>query len=354
MGDTVYRSDALEEWEAYFDRLDRAGPYHEPAYLLILEEFMGASDRTAELFVYEDDDGFVYYPYFVRPLADLPFAEASDLDLDRYSDLVSSWYYGGPIASPGATASTVESFRDAFEAHCEDSNVVSEFVRYDPNLANHDTFGCMHAEFDRETVPVDLTQSREELWDGFEKRNRNAIRQGQDSPLSVEPTTDPDEYAAFHDIYADAMAARDASEHYRFPSSFFERLLSREDRATLLVARDGDTVVGGSLVVHDGHVGHDYIRVSNPDYWDQRVNNLLCYEAMMHVRELGHECHDFQGGRPGVFKFKKAFSPDRREFHVGKEVHLPSVYDRLLEDAAAAGVETEKSYFPAYRIERSN
>jgi len=350
----VYGSDALEEWEAYYARLDRAGPYHEPAYLRILEEYMGAGERTAELFVYEDD-GFVYYPYFRRSLSALPFAEASDLDLDRYADVVSSWYYGGPVASPDATESTVAAFREAFEAHCEDSNVVSEFVRYDPNLANQETFESMHAAYDRETVPVDLDQSREALWEGFEKRNRNAIRQGQDSPLVVDPAEDPSDVHAFYDIYSSAMAARDASEHYRFPVDFFERLLEAEDRATLLVAREetGD-VVGGSIVVHDGTIAHDYIRSSDPDYWDQRVNNLLCYEAMLHARDRGHEVFDFQGGRPGVFKFKKAFSPDRREFYVGTEIHLADVYEQLVADAAAAGIDTETDYFPQYRIERSN
>lgn len=354
MATQTYRLDEIDTWRDYYARLDRGGPYHEPAYIRLLEGYLGATENVAELFVYEDDDGFVYYPYFLRTLETVSFAEKTSVDTGSYRDAVASWYYGGPLASAGASSDTVEQARAAFGKHCRDAGIVSEFLRFDPNLANHETFSEVDPEFNRHTVPVDLTQSDDELWDGFEKRNRNAIRQGQQSSLEIEPSTDTEDYRAFYEIYSNAMEAQDASEHYRFPFEFFERLLNIEERSTLLVARDDATVVGGALVVHDGEVAHDYLRASNPDYWDQRVNNLLCYEALMHMRDRGHKLFDFQGGRPGVFKFKKAFSPDRREFYIGKEIHLPDVYDQLIEDAAAAGIDTEKDYFPTYRVDRSN
>lgn len=352
-GDT-YRTDQLDMWRSYFDRLESTGPYHAPDYLALLERYFGAGDETAELFVYGDDDAFVYYPYLLRDVSRVPFSVDSDLDPAEYTDVATSWYYGGPLCSPGADGDLITAFREAFHQHCRDAGIVAEFVRYDPNLGNHRTFDVMPAEFDRQTVTVDLTQSEAELWDGFEKRNRNAIRQGQDSILSVEPTSDRADYQRFHEIYSNAMEARDASNHYRFGLEFFVDLLADPDRATLLVARDGEDVVGGSMVVHDAQIAHDYIRASNPDYWDQRVNNLLCYEAMMHMRETDRRLFDFQGGRPGVFRFKKAFSPDRREFYIGKEIHLEPVYDQLIEAAAASGIDTDKDYFPAYRIQRSN
>jgi len=122
-----------------------------------------------------------------------------------------------------------------------------------------------------------------------------------------------------------------------------------------VVARHGNDVVGGTAVVHDDTIAHDYLRASNPDYWDLRVNNLLCYEMLMKMRQRGLDRFDFQGGRPGVFKFKKGFSTEGRgNFYIAKQTHMPDVYQRLTEAAATHGVDTDTGYFPAYREEQSN
>lgn len=353
MSRRIYTIEDREMWQEWYDRLD-AGPYHSPTYLETLAgEFEHDSER-AELFVYGDSDSFVYYPYIRRDLADLPFIGEALSDPEAYSDIVSSWYYGGPLLSDGASPLLADEFAEAFTEHCADSGIVSEFIRFDPNRQNHDRFDALKPTFNRETVYVDLTKGIDTLWDEFEKRNRNAIRQAQQTDLVVESTTDSDDFEAFYDIYTNAMEARDASDHYRFPFSFFETLLGT-DLATITVARYEGNVVGGAVVVHNDSIAHDYLRASNPDYWDLRVNNFLCYGVMMEMRDRGIDRFDFQGGRPGVFKFKKGFSTEGRgEFHIGKQIHCPEVYDSLTEAAANTGIDTTTGYFPAYREAKSN
>jgi len=352
---STFTTDDLEAWYDYFDRIDHAGAYHDPTYIRLMESFEQGGER-AELFLLDAGSEFVYYPYLVRSLNGLPFADESSVDLDEYGDVVSSWYYGGPLVSSGTedAEALAEAFATAFGDYCAEAGIVAEFVRFDPNLGNHETFACLGTTFERETVPVELDVSVETLWEGFERRNRNAIRQGQDSGIVVEPTRDPEAIKAFYCIYTDAMEAVDASSHYRFPLSFFTTLLDDEDLATFLVATYEEAVIGGHVVVHDDIVAHDYLRASDPEYWDMRVNNLLCYTSLMEMRDRELEVFDFQGGRPGVFRFKKGFSPDRREFHVGTRIHLPEVYDRLTEDAERTGFDTSEGYFPAYRVTKSN
>ncbi|GAB3411974.1 hypothetical protein GCM10027435_04250 [Haloparvum alkalitolerans] len=350
----IFTENRLNEWQELYDSLEHAGSYHDPRYMSLLAGGFEQESEFAEAFVYTTDDAFVYYPYIRRTLSELPF-EVDDIDGVEYSDIVSSWYYGGPVASVGADEDTVDAFLEEFSDYCRRENIVSEFVRFDPNLENHETFEALDPSFNRETVRVDLTQSLDDIWDDFEKRNRNAIRQAQETDIVVEPTTDPDDYAAFHDIYTDAMKAQDAAKHYRFPLSFFEALLAEDDLATLSVARYEGEVIGGSFVVHDDDIAHDYLRASDPDYWDLRVNNLICYESLMEMRRTGRELFDFQGGRPGVFKFKRGFSESGRgEFHIAKQVHIDDVYDTLVDAASDSGVDTESGYFPAYRVEQSN
>jgi lipid II:glycine glycyltransferase (peptidoglycan interpeptide bridge formation enzyme) len=280
----------------------------------------------------------------------------STVGLGEFCDIVSSWYYGGPLLSSktSETENLTKAFATAFHEYCTEAGIVAEFIRFDPNLRNHDTFACLEPTFERETVPLKLDVSIDALWEGFERRNRNAIRQGRDSGIVVETTHNSKAIKAFFDIYTDAMEALNASSHYRFPLSFFYKLLDDRNLTTFLLATYEDTVIGGHVVVHDDTVAHDYLRASDPDYWDMRVNNLLCYTSLLQMRDRGLEIFDFQGGRPGVFRFKKGFSPDRREFHVGKRIHLPEVYDQLIEEAERAGIDTSGEYFPNYRIPQSN
>jgi hypothetical protein len=319
-----------------------------------MEAFEQGGER-AELFVLDAGSEFVYYPYLLRSLDGLSFGEDSTVDLDEFCDVVSSWYYGGPLLSneSGEASDLTEAFATAFSEYCVETGIVAEFVRFDPNLANHETFACLGPTFERETVPVDLTQTADEIWEGLEGRNQRAINQALDTDLQVAPSQDPIDIAAFHDIYTNAMEARDASAHYRFDLSFFERILETE-LFSLVIARYHGEVVGGFVIAQNDRIAHHYLSASDPDYWDMRVNNLLCYTSLMEMRDRGLEIFDFQGGRPGVFRFKKGFSPDRLEFHVGKRIHLPEVYGQLTKEADRAGIDTSGGYFPAYRVATSN
>jgi len=350
----VFTTEDHSSWSECYDRLDSPSPYHAPEYLTRLAGNFEHESEQAKAFVVEDGDELVYYPFLERSLRSLPFAETTDLPLDEYSDIVSSWYYGGPIASTGANSALKDEFLDAFEAFCRETGIVAEFIRFDPNVENHAQFKDLEPTHNRQTIPVDLNQSPEDIWDGYEGRNQRAIKQALDTDIVIEPSHEPADWAAFHEIYTNAMEARDAAEHYRFPLMFFESLLEQPALATILIARYHDDVIGGFIVLHDDRIGHHYLSASNPDYWDKRVNNLLYHEVVMHMQKTGREVFDFQGGRPGVFKFKKGFSPDRGAFYIGKRTHLPEVYEQLVVDASSHGIDTASGYFPAYRVEQSN
>ena len=356
-GWAVYSAEEIDSWAKYFDRLDDAGAYHAPAYLRTLAGNFEPPEE-AELFVLDPDylNGFVYYPYLTRPLAALPFAEETNAELKSYRDIVSSWYYGGPIASvPEAATDLAGRFVEQFGETCAQRGIVTEFVRFDPNLKNHACFPGIEPTFNRETVPVDLTGGADAIWDGYEDRNRRAINQARETTLEVEATRDRSDVDAFHSIYTDAMDAKDAHAHYRFDAAYFHELVEDyPELASLLVVRYEDEVVGGFIAVHDDRTAHHFLSASIPDYWDMRVNNLLYHEVVMHFHDRGFTMFDFQGGRPGVFKFKKGFSPRRREFFVAKRTHMPAVYEQIVEAANRAGIDTDTDYFPAYRVEQSN
>jgi len=344
----------LSEWYEYYDQLPEKGPYHNPTYLSLLEGHFEFPTEAVRLFVLVDDDEFVYYPYFCRPLSETAF-DPPDLDVEGLFDIVSSWYYGGPLLSNPERTDLAEGFIDEFSAYCREEGIVAEFVRFDPNIRNDQDFPALNPESNRQTVHVDLIQSLDAIWDDFSSSNRTHIRNARDAGFNVIKANDHDHVAAFHDIYSDAMEAKGASEHYRFSLEFFvEMVLDNPEIATLLISRYEDDIVGGSYLVHDGPTVNEYLRASDPDLWDLGLNNHLCYCAIEHMHERQFSRFDFQGGRPGVFQFKKAFSSDRGEFYTAQRIHDQASYDRLVESAADHGINTDTDYFPAYRKGRSN
>lgn len=350
---TVLSAGETEEWLNYYREVGEPGPYHHPDYLELLTGNFEHETERAELFVFQDGSGTVYYPYIRRPVDTVPFADSLEDGLRGYDDVVSSWYYGGPVASEEANKTTIEGFTQAFSEYCVESGIVAEFVRFDPNIENHEDFPALNPQHNRQTVPVDLTGTEKDIWAGYEDRNKRAIRQAQESDIEVDRGYTADDLEAFHGIYSNAMEARDAAEHYRFSLAFFERILD-SPLFDLIIAHCDDTVVGGFIIAHDECNSYHYLSASNPDYWDDRVNNLMYHEVVMYMHDTGRDLFDFQGGRPGVFKFKKGFSPNRGEFYIGKQIHMEEVYADLVTAAKSAGVDIDSGYFPAYRREQSN
>jgi len=162
-------ADDTDKWWKNYERVGKPGPYHRPDYLQLLAGNFEHDNEHAEVFILEDGDDIIYYPYIRRSLGSVPFAHSSKIDLTKYDDIVSSWYYGGPFSSKNDNR-LCGAFAQQFDNFCKSENIVAEFVRFDPNERNYERFDCLEPKSNRETVPVDLTKNKETLWDEFEKR----------------------------------------------------------------------------------------------------------------------------------------------------------------------------------------
>jgi hypothetical protein len=349
----ILTTNELSTWKQYFEQLPETGAYHSPLYLDILEGNFEYPDEESRLFILEDGTDFVYYPYFRRPLATTAH-ETGEYDCSGLYDIVSSWYYGGPLLSDRDRSDLATEFASAFSNHCLRTGIVAEFIRFDPNIRNDERFSGLDPEFNRETVPVDLKKSLDAIWDDFSSSNRTHIRTARDAGFTVSQATTRSEVAGFYDIYSNAMEAKNASDHYWFSLDFFIDLILETPRiATLLLSVYEEDIVGGSLLVHHDSTVNEAFRASDPDLWDQGLNNHLCHGAIKHMYERDFARLDFQGGRPGVFQFKKAFSSDRGKFHIARRIHDKETYDELVAAAAEADIDTDADYFPAYRQAQS-
>lgn len=343
-------STELEEWEEWYARLESGGVYHSPKYVRTLQAHLEAE---AELLVYREGEKLVYYPYFRRKIEGPRSSDTATAGTGGYSDIVSSWYYGGPLVSgldPTRDRKFVRRFAQCFSQYCLDERIVSEFVRFDPQLRNDVAVGdVMAVRYDRPTVHVDLTQSDREMWAGFEGRNRTSIRKAVACGIRV-VEAGADGIGEFARVYQREMQRKGAQGHYLFDERTFELFAEQlKERFLLFLAYHEERPIGGGVVMRGSGVAHDFLRATLPQFWSMQPNNLLLFEEIQSCKRRGDRVFDLQGGRPGVFEFKRAFSSARGAFHVAKIVHLPKVYRMLTGLAEDAGADTSGGFFPSYR-----
>lgn len=337
----------LPTWRHFFDQLPRKCIYHAPDYIRFLEQHRG---DTAELFVFGDERQYVYYPYFKKPLSSLALGKRSAVDLAGYYDVSSSWYYGGPIVKCATDHKLLaQNFIAAFSTYARQSKFVTEFVRFDPNIANHLPFQDHYAiEENRETVYIDLTRDTGEIWSGFTTANRRNIRRAEHEGVHCEPTSAVDDWRTFAMIYAEEMLRKEGPQHLRFSHDFFLDLRQTLGHTCqLIAARYEGELAGGFIVLHDDSYAFHFLSASRPEFWGKRVNNRLFYGAIMWARHRGLRILDFMGGREGVFRFKAGFSPLRGIFRVAKKVHIKELYDEISRITGPKG----SHWFPPYRHE---
>lgn len=353
-------SKSIDEWNHYYNLLKYKGLYHSPAYIKTLES---RYDASAEVFIFEADfNNLIYYPYFKRSLAELPFALNYESFTRDYYDIHSSWYYGGPIGrveNQGDKDEFVTAFVKAFSEHCRESNIVSEFIRFDPIIKNHIPFEkVMPLTRNRESVYVDLNQSEESIWMNMAGRARTAIRKAERLGVNVRVSDSEQDVEKFCKIYTSEMERKNAPTHYHFGRDFIQELFDAlGNKIILMCAEVEDVFFSGGLFVYEiGEAAHYYLMATDYDYLEYQANNLILHKAMLYFKRNGVKTFDLQGGREGVFNFKKSFSKTRANFYTCGIVHNHSVYDKLTHTNAEFTGESgdRRDFFPAYRIKDTN
>ncbi|MCP4987320.1 MAG: GNAT family N-acetyltransferase [Colwellia sp.] len=340
------------EWKQYYNLLEQKGVYHSPEYIRFLEKYYR---DEAELFIFEFGNDFVYYPYFKKSLDKLSFIDKCDIDLSKYHDIVSSWYYGGPLFKAKDSHALFRKFHETFQDYIKQNGVVTEFIRFDANLENYIFYTT--PQFNRETIFVNLLESTDAIWLDFTSSNCRAIRKAERAgfKLFVVDNSDATKWKQFYEIYSSEMHRKKAPEHLNFSLPFFQYLYKdMSNNVVLMLAKKDNEVCGGFIIVFDENAAFHFLSATLPKFWQDRVNNLLFYKAILWGKEHGCRIFDFSGGREGVSRFKSNFSSTRREFFTYKKIHNHEIYDKLSWYHSKYNISCdiqENNYFPTYRLQ---
>ena len=344
-----------ERWNSLVNNIPQKDIYFTPEYASIFEKTFG---DEARLFFYGNRRNYILYPFFQRKISALPFYNDDTI----LYDIVSPWYYGGPlafIATAEAEGKLMAGFFSELHDYCRQSNIVTEFTRLHPFIRN-DLLVEKFATVDKrwEIVYVDLTQDEKTIWDNFKKENRKAIRKAKQSGVEVFLSQSKADMEIFYTLYTADMERKHAGEFYFFPREFFDNMLELlGNKVQLFLARYDAQTIAASLLVGMDDFAHDYLRTSVPEFLNMRPNNLLVYTKILWAKENNYKLFSLQGGQSrsdGIFRFKSTFSETTADFYTYSKVHNEEIYTMLCQardeyDRITGKEPVISDYFPKYR-----
>jgi len=337
----------LDLWHAWPARDVNAHPGYVALFARPADRVLCASARLAE--------GGILYPFVLRPLAAEPWASP---DAPEW-DMTGPYGYAGPFAW-GADELDAEAFWTAFDRWASDTHVVCSFDRLSPFAEQRlPRFpGDIHPRGTIIVRRLDLTE--EELRASYENKVRRNVRRATEAGLRVEVDPEASRRAEFQAVYASTMDRRNASDAYRFPAAFFDRLFHDLAAQVLLVhaVKDG-RVVSSDLCLLSARVVYAFLGGTEPDGLRCGANDLVKHETFRWCLQRGMSAYVLGGSHregDGLRRYKLSFAPDgERPFHVGVRTFDDDRLERLAARrrawSASRGTEPPSGshFFPPYR-----
>ena len=313
------------KWNEMISRLpiEKQDIYYSAEYYRSFERITGMS---AEMFCFMQGSDLGIYPYLKTEIR-------RDYLTHPYYDIETVYGYGGPLAV-SSDQRFCRVFEERFEEYCRDNDIVAEFIRFHPILANEHIFSNLDVIHNRVTVMVDLTLSEDDIWTKeLTSGNRNVIRKCIKNGLTV---IESDDYDTFYEIYKETMDKVGAESFYYLDREFFEEM-KKDDHYHLLVCVSNEEIIAAAVFMGYGDYFHYHFAGSRKESLSLSPNNILLWEAIKFAKEHGYKKMHLGGGltdseEDSLFRFKARYSRIYRDFYIGKRVHNEVVYRKLISD----------------------
>jgi hypothetical protein len=320
-------------------------------YARIMEQQTGFAAR---LFVVESESSAIAYPFLLRPIDGLPFAQP---DFAGRWDTVTPEYTGRlyigpePCQEPGGMGCV-----DRFAGYCRENGIIAEFAHLNPWRDVSEALDPAGVVANREIVYVDLTLGETGIWtQSLTSDARRQTKQALQAGIRVRRAKSLDDVAEFHRLHANTMERRQALERYRLPLEYFAAIFeTMPANAFFVLAEYQGRVVAGGLYFHGGPDVYWHLSAADMEFSRVRPVNGYLWETILWAAGEGKQRMLLGAGyKPGdgIFRFKAGFSPARARFCTYRRVHDERGYAALTDAwSAHHGVASSPGdFFPAYR-----
>ena len=349
MSFTTFDIHQRDRWLEYLDKIDYKDIYFTPEYCHLYEK---NREGQAQLIVYVEGNNFIYYPFLLREINNIPNIREIEKKYGKTYDMITPYGYGGPITNvkdPQIKNAIYYNFNKQLNDYCKKNNIITEFIRYHPIIRNDMDNKDFDSEYVRNTIYVDLTRDRKEIWAKYDTKNRNRIRKSIQYGLKVVQSSIYD-LDNFTYLYYKTMEKKKAYEYYYFAPAFFENMVELlGERIELFEVLYEDKVILSCFFMCYGKNIHYHLLGSEETYLKYSPNNLLINYVVDWAKTKGFTTLHLGGGYCGedsLYKFKKHFNKDGDiPFHIGKKIHNPQIYQEIIKDFIAI----DNGFFPLYR-----
>ena len=326
------------EWHAVLDATPHDF-YHLPGYVALC----ATQERGQACAVYvTDGDRALLLPLILREVDGAAI------------DATSPYGYPGPLIT-GDGESFVRLALATARQVLLGAGVVTAFIRLHPllntQLPRH--FGLIVEHGD--TVSIDLSRSKEELWSQLRQNHRRDIARAARLGFAARMDETWENLETFKKLYRATMDRRGATAFYSFDDAYFASL--REalgDRLHLCVVEGNGVVAAAGLFVVTGGIVEYHLSGSDEELLHLQPLKIMLSYVTTWAKERGCEVLHLGGGvgarDDSLLHFKLGFSPLRNPFSTLRMVLDLSTYHRLVR---ARGPDLDpndrSSFFPLYR-----
>ena len=328
---TEILADNFAKWDYLYSLLpdEIKSPFFTSQYY---ESYLEIEKGAIECFCcYLDENNFLFYPYLRRDINSLGY----DLPTKFY-DITGAYGYNGPIGKV-SEPDFVKYFNVSLKNYLQQSNVVTEFIRYCPIIDNR-IFHTYTNQIDvLDNVYIDLSKGIEEIWNNsFEYRVRKTIKKAYEYPLSTQIINgyeiNNESLIKMYNIYIDTMQKNLADDYYFFDINFFSRLVEKLEKNILLIITYFDMLpISTELILIGPKIAYGFLGGTLKEYYQYKANTYQRWELIKYLFNKGIEKYSLGGSisrNDNIYKFKKSFAKNcSNPFYIGTYVHQLDIYE---------------------------
>lgn len=314
----------VENWNNYLEFIDKRAKdiYFCEEYVKLYQNDTG----KALCAICQDDEKLLLLP-FIRK------------EIDGYYDFETAYGYSGPITNTLDSEWITMALGEMRKLFARERYVCG-FVRFHSLLANVNFCKSeMLTYFDRNTIAIYTEPSEEDIWKNqINSKNRNMIRKAEKNGLEYNAEFDFKSMDEFIELYNATMHRLNAEEFYFFDYTYYKTFADNfKNHAFLGTVRKDGILICAAIFMYSDFYGHYHLEGSNHNYSNLAANNLLLWKTALEFHKLGIKEFHLGGGYDSnsdnsLYKFKKAFSNNIKDFYIGKWIFNEKKYNELKQE----------------------
>ena len=339
----IFNMNQAKEWDNLVQSFTNYDVYYLSGYV---KAFQIHGDGEPQLFYYDEKGLRGIYVYMKRKTA-----------IEGVFDSITPYGYGGFLLEGDTSEENVKALWAAYVDRMKEENIVDNFVRYHPVLANAVPMKTCSDVIDLgKTVAMDLT-SEEVIWKNIHSKNRNMIRKAEKNGIVIKHGQGLELFDDFIKIYNATMDKDNAEAYYYFKPEFYKSIHEdlKDNYEMFWAEYEGKIIAMSIMIFANGRLNY-HLSGSDLQYRNLAPSNLLLYKAAMWGMEKGMNTFHLGGGvgsgEDNLYKFNIAFNRfSDCQFSIAKHVFDNEKYDELVAERASRDAEFDKEskFFPLYR-----